>query len=137
MRSFYLGVRKAWMAVPCHNLIAVLLAATIGVAAGKNWLGSVCIVSGPSMFPTYEEGDRVYTAPLNTPPGRGDIVILEDGTQSYAIKRVVGLPGETVTIWRGYVYINERILLEPYVPKCTYTFPRQRQAVFKLGETEY
>src|SRR5262249_26250751 len=60
-----------------------------------------------------------------------------DGGSTYAIKRIVGLPGETVHIWRGYVYINGRILIEPYVPKRTYTFPRKRLAVFKLGEDQY
>jgi signal peptidase I len=130
-------ILKPWASPQSRNLVAILCAGIIGLAAGKNWLGSVCIVTGPSMVPTFQEGAHLYTTPLAAAPGRGDIVILEDGTQSYAIKRVVGLPGETVTIWRGYVYINNRILLEPYVPKRTYTFPRQRQAVFELGSDQY
>jgi signal peptidase I len=68
---------------------------------------------------------------------RGDIVVLDDRKGDYALKRIVGLPGETVHIWRGYVFINHRILIEPYVPRCIYTFPRQRTAVFILGDAQY
>lgn len=51
-------------------------------------------------------------------PQRGDIVVLnppiEHRTQPY-IKRVIGLPGETVSFRNGYVYINGERLDEPYI----------------------
>src|SRR5439155_8296324 len=50
---------------------------------------------------------------------------------------IIGLPGETIYLRHGYVYINGQILMEPYVPKRTYTFPKQRVAVFILGEEQY
>lgn len=55
-------------------------------------------------------------------PGRGDIVVLDRGTygSEEEIKRVVGLPGETVQIKSGAVYINGRRLEEPYVSGATY-----------------
>jgi signal peptidase I len=55
-------------------------------------------------------------------PGRGDIVVLDRGDYSSdeEIKRVVGLPGETVQITSGAVYINGRRLDEPYVLGATY-----------------
>ncbi|HVV00111.1 MAG TPA: signal peptidase I [Verrucomicrobiae bacterium] len=137
MKRFFCLVRKAWNCIPCHNLLAVACAAALGVWIAHRWMGTVCIVTGPSMAPTFEEGDRVLASPIETPPTRGDVVILEDLPKSYAIKRIVGLPGETVTIWRGYVYINSRILLEPYLQKGIYTFPRSRRAVFELGNKEY
>jgi signal peptidase I len=137
MRGFICGAKKAWLALPFRTSLAILLAATAGIAIGRHWLGTVCIVTGPSMWPTFKEGARLYTTPISDRLLRGDVVILEDKTDSYAIKRVVGLPGETVTIWRGYVYINDRILLEPYIPRGTYTFPKDRRAVFKMGKEEY
>jgi signal peptidase I len=89
------------------------------------------------MAPTFEPGMWVRSIPVAGDLARGEIVMLDDGKSDYALKRVVGLPGETVHIWRGYVFINRRILLEPYLPKQVYTFPRERQAVFVLGPSQY
>jgi signal peptidase I len=57
---------------------------------------------------------------------RGDIVIVTDDRNEEVIKRIVGLPGETVTLFRGFVYINRQRLAEPYLAKLTYTFKRDQ-----------
>lgn len=52
------------------------------------------------------------------PIRRGDVVVFRyplDTTESF-IKRIVGLPGETVQICQGLVYVNGNLLSEPYVP---------------------
>lgn len=75
-----------------------------------------------SMENTIMTGDRVFgfrLAYLFSEPKRGDIVIFkypEDESINY-IKRIIGLPGETVTIQNGLVYIDdsETPLDEPYV----------------------
>jgi len=113
------------------------VALILGVTLGRHLLGSFCIVTGTSMSPTLQEGSLIHAEKISEPIQRGDIVVMDDGGKNYAIKRIVGMPGETVYIWRGYVYINGRILLEPYVPRQTYTFPRQRLAVFELGENQF
>jgi signal peptidase I len=94
-------------------------------------------VGGNSMSPNYPPGTWVYTAPISTPLERGDVVVIDDGHPECAIKRIVGLPGEMVHLKHGYVFINRRILLEPYVPRKVYTFPREREGVCILGENEY
>lgn len=116
--------------------ILAIFAALAGLAIGRNFFGSVSVVTGSSMAPTLEEGSRVYTAPISGSVNRGDVVVMDDG-KGAAIKRVVGLPGETVYLWRGYVFIDRKILLEPYVPKKVYTLPRVRAAVFELGPKQY
>jgi signal peptidase I len=117
--------------------ILAVFAAIAGLALGRNFLGSVSVVTGSSMSPTLAEGMRVFTAPISGSVNRGDVVVMDDHRGDYAIKRVVGLPGETVYLWRGYVFIDRRILLEPYVPKKVYTLPRVRTAVFVLGPDQY
>lgn len=61
------------------------------------------------------EGERIVY-PFH-PPERGDIVVFEPPTVSNKpfIKRVIGLPGETVTIENGFVYIDGVKLQEPYI----------------------
>ncbi|PYJ02049.1 MAG: signal peptidase I [Verrucomicrobia bacterium] len=64
-------------------------------------------------------------------------LLLDDGNKDFALKRIIGLPGETVYLRHGYIYINGQVLLEPYLPKYTYTFASERAAVFVLGDEQY
>lgn len=124
-------------------LMAVAIGATVGIAAGHTLIasvaGSISVVAGGSMLPTFESGARVYTVPIASPLERGDIVLLDDGSGQPALKRVVGMPGETIEFWRGYVFINGIMLREPYLPKYTFTFSDEHTGVysFKVGRDHY
>lgn len=84
------------------------------------------VVEGTSMLPQLHDGERllvnklVYYKWRNVSWGhleRGDIVVFwypSDPDKSY-VKRVIGLPGETVEVRNGKVYINGRELIEPYI----------------------
>lgn len=132
-----------WRQEPFRWLLAVLVSAALGIAAGHTVIGavsgSVSVVSGTSMEPAYQPGERVYTAPITTDLTRGDVVLVNDGNKEYALKRIVGLPGETIDLWRGHVFINQVMLREPYLPKHTYTFPDERveTRVFQLNSDQY
>jgi signal peptidase I len=142
MRQVYRVGCSLWQKAPVRWLGTVLMAALVGIAAGRTVLGSfgsVCVVDGESMVPTYGPGARVYTTPISSPLERGDVVLVNDGQSEYALKRVIGLPGETVHLWRGYVFLNRRLLREPYLPRLTYTFPDQRTETlaFHLSADQY
>ena len=78
------------------------------------------IVIGPSMEPTLIQKQRVLINKLVFTfghPQRGDIIVFHppnNGQPDY-IKRLIGLPGDTVEIEDGDVYINKIKLYEPYV----------------------
>src|SRR5579862_3100146 len=78
-------------------------------------------VEGTSMAPMISDQERIFINKLVyhfEPIQRGDVVVFWyplDPAKSY-IKRVIGLPGETVRLVEGDVYINGRKLDEPYVP---------------------
>jgi signal peptidase I len=78
-------------------------------------------VEGTSMLPNLEDQDRLFIDKFAFRVGeihRGDVVVFRyprDETKNY-IKRVIGLPGDEVEIDRGRVYVNGRLLHEPYVP---------------------
>ncbi|MEO6728815.1 MAG: signal peptidase I [Candidatus Dojkabacteria bacterium] len=91
-------------------------------------------VDGTSMQPNYATGDRLYTNRLShwvgsTPLGstlglnykRGDVVVVEKPGVVALIKRIVGMPGETLKIFEGKVYINGKELQESYLPEGTIT----------------
>ncbi len=97
-------------------------------------------VEGTSMMPGLANHERIF---INKyiyrfrPIERGDIVVFRfplDPSKSY-IKRVVGLPGETVSFQDGHAYIDGRVLSEPYVP-AGFLDHRTYQPV-KLGRDDY
>jgi len=82
------------------------------------------IVKESSMQPTLYANNYIFLSKQSyrfSAPSRGDIVVFHtdltqnDGTEKLLIKRVVALPGETVTIAEGHVYINDALLDEPYI----------------------
>jgi signal peptidase I len=140
MRQIWRLVKELWKKRACRLSAAAALALVVGVGAGHSFIGAVYVVEGTSMDPTYPAGTQLYGAPISTPVERGDVVLLDDGKEDYAVKRVIGLPGETVQLWRGQVFINRRMLIEPYLPKHIYTYPAEptrRGATFILGERQY
>ncbi len=143
MRLFYRVGRRLWQKEPFRLLATASLAAFFGIAAGHTVIaalsGSVSVVDGMSMAPTYISGERVYTAPISTPLQRGDVILVDDARGDYALKRIVGLPGERIQLWRGYVFVNRLMLREPYLPKHTYTCPSQQTEIsgFELGQDQY
>jgi signal peptidase I len=78
-------------------------------------------VEGTSMAPLLSDQERIFINKFVyrfEPIQRGDVVVFWypfDHSKSF-IKRVIGLPGETVEIRQGTVYVNGKIVLEPYVP---------------------
>ena len=90
-------------------LLACLLVINFGVMTSN---------VGQSMEPTLASGDRVLTNRLIyklTDPKRGDLVVFKpNGNEKshYYIKRVVGLPGETIQIIDGFIYIDGEVLVE-------------------------
>lgn len=97
-------------------------------------------ILGASMLPTLETGQFVLVERVSywfSEPRRGDVVIFEypRAPQEDFIKRIIGLPGETVEIESGSVYINGNLLVEPYLagqPTLTY-----RPIRLTLGPDEY
>lgn len=144
------------------------------VSEAMDWLRTICIgvlagvllvvfvvqrdnVYGDSMNPTLESGDVLFTQKISTyfkKYDRGDIVVLDGSNMEgyskseYLIKRIVGLPGETVKIADGCVYIKPMghsdyyILQENYLPEGVKTTMMDYGTAhgyneIKLGEDEY
>lgn len=99
-------------------------------------------VYGNSMYPTLENGDKLLTDKISyrfTDPKRFDIVIFSYNYQpnTYFIKRVIGLPGETVRIdEQGNIYIDGELLEEHY-GREPMEYAGLAANDFVLGEDEY
>lgn len=102
---------------------AFTLLITLGIVLVlKNFIIINATVPTGSMENTIMPGDNLLgfrLAYLTEEPERGDIIFFyfpDDETQKY-VKRIIGLPGETVTILDGKIYINDSTepLDEPYL----------------------
>jgi signal peptidase I len=102
-----------WLVVMGIALLAAFLIRTYVLAH--------FVVDGTSMVTTLEDGDRVFVNKLSYrlhDPRRGDVVVLHeiDATaQRDLIKRVVGLPGESIEMRNCQVFVGGRLLIEPYL----------------------
>jgi len=77
-------------------------------------------VSGESMIPNYPDGSRHFINKLayrSANPQRGDVVGLRALNGDIYIKRVIGLPGESLTFENGTVQVNGQPLQEPYLER--------------------
>ena len=87
-------------------------------------------IPSESMLPTLEVGDRLIVEKLSYyshPPQRGDIIVFAPPPQLQSqgfeadqafIKRVIGLPGDTVEVKNGRVLINRELLTESYIAEA-------------------
>lgn len=142
------------------SILDWLIAIAIGVLVGIVMVIFVVQrdnVYGDSMVPNLRSGYIVMTEKVSTyfdNYHRGDIVILDGedmegyNHEEYLIKRIVGLPGDTVRIADGHVYIREAgteafyMLEEPYLPEGVETYVmswglERGYDEVTLGENEY
>ena len=105
------------------------------------FVGQRTVVTGTSMIPTLQDGDNLITDKISyrfRDPERYDIIVLRVESQhENFIKRVIGLPGETVQIVGGRVYINGELLeSDVYGNELMISAGRASQPI-TLGENEY
>src|SRR5579872_6565957 len=112
--------------------VAVLAVAVIAAVLIRAFVLEPFFIPSGSMEPTLQVGDRVLVNKLSYDLHsihRGDVVVFKKPANDFTpgikdlIKRVIGLPGETISGENGAVYINGRRLKEPWLPKGVTTSP--------------
>src|SRR3989304_10166262 len=83
-------------------------------------------IKGDSMQPNYPDGEYLLTDKVTyrfREPKRGDVIVFEapGSNGEEFIKRIIGLPGERISLNNGKVYINSSILSEIYLPETYQT----------------
>jgi signal peptidase I len=117
-------------------VITIVLALIIFFAARATI--QTFIVIQTSMEPNFHEGQRLVVNKaiyIFGDPERGDVVIFEapNGLQEDFIKRVIGIPGDTIEVKDNAVYVNDVKLEEPYIT----TPPAYNTGKQKIPEDSY
>ena len=105
-----------------------------------HFVGQHTVVNGVSMQPTLSDGDNLIVDKLSYrfhDPDRFDIIVFPQEDGRYFIKRIIGLPGESVRIDEdGFIYINGEKLQESY-GKEVMRDPGLAKDGIQLGADEY
>jgi signal peptidase I len=104
--------------------LAVLVVALVLAVVVRTYVAQMFYIPSGSMLPTLQVGDRIVVDKLSYhlhDVHRGDIVVfrrppLEDADYTDLVKRVIGLPGDTISAVGGRVDINGKPLAEPWLP---------------------
>ena len=117
--SFGRGLFSAVKEVLETIVPAIIIALLINL-----FLAQATRVYGQSMEPNLHTDQRLVIEKVSyrfRSPQRGDIVVLKirENSEELLIKRVIGLPGETIEVKDGHVFIDGQMLEEPYLSQPT------------------
>lgn len=125
------------------ELVKLVILSLVIVVPFRLYIAQPFIVDGASMDPTFRDGQYLVVDELSyrfREPQRGEVLIFKypKDPSKYFIKRVIGLPGETISIKDGAVTVKSEAhpeglkLEEPYVK-----LGKADSSSFKLGTDEY
>lgn len=139
--SFKEGLKKSFLFI--WELVKIALIALVIVLPIRYFLFQPFIVSGDSMVPNFHSGDYLIVDEISyrfSDPQRGDVIVFNYPKQPSErfIKRVIGLPGETIIVTNGQVEVlkdgKTTILEEAYLPTDLKTIG---DVNVTMGEDEY
>ncbi|AFZ59530.1 signal peptidase I [Anabaena cylindrica FACHB-243] len=134
---------KTWRAWQ-ENLTLVAIALTLALLI-RTFIAEPRLIPSESMYPTLHTGDRLVVEKVSYrfhPPKTGDIVVFKsppelqrrgyEANQAF-IKRVIGMPGEVISVAKGKVYLDGQPLQEEYIAEP----PNQPFAPVTVPENEF
>src|SRR5690606_26973970 len=100
------------------DVLKVVLIVFIIVFLVRQYFFANYIVNGESMMPTIEEGNRLLVNKIELEfrsPERFDLIVFHANENEDYIKRVIGLPGDSIVYVNDQLYVNGEAVDEPYL----------------------
>jgi signal peptidase I len=124
------------------DLVKTVVAVLLAVFLLRAFVFQPFVVEGASMEPNFQDGEYLVVERISyslSDPRRGDVVVFRfpaNPSLNY-IKRIVGLPGETIDVKNGTVMVDGKRLNEPYIlPGSTFVAGFEQEE-WKLKTREY
>lgn len=113
-------------AAEIRNYIILIVAAIFISLLFRQYVFAREVIDGSSMMSTLKDKDVTFVEKLSrysNSAKKGEIVTFQSGDENHSlyVKRVIGLPGDTIELLNGKVYLNGKELEEAYLKKGTYT----------------
>ena len=121
------------------NILSYVLVIVIALLI-KAYVFSPIRVNGSSMYPTLKDGDIMILNEIGyylNGVNRFDIVVVKRKGEDRIIKRVIGLPGETLLYKDNKLYINDKIIEENFTHDITHNFDLSEINVTVIPEGYY
>jgi len=138
--------RKSFFRVLFKQVLGCVVVAALAFASFRFIthfvLQSVQVV-GASMAPTLHDSQRYvlnrWVYHMREPQNKEIVVLRDPVDNSYAIKRIVAQEGDSVHLKGGKIFVNGKLLDEPYLPLGTQTFPnpKYREQFLVCGAGKY
>jgi signal peptidase I len=139
-------VLLSWLGWLLKQVWIVMILAGLGMVSYQlitHFVFQSVRVDGQSMVPTLKNSDSYWLnrfAYFRDEPHPSDIVALRDPKDNVlVVKRIIALPGQSVYLNHGKVFVDGKPLAEPYLPDKTYTFAYEKNEseFFVMGRNEY
>ncbi len=118
--------------VELGSAICLLCLATLSFLLVSHFVFQSVQVQGPSMYPTLVNANFYWVNRMAYElhePRPGDIVAIRDPSgHGFDVKRIIAVPTQSVYINKGKVYVDGKVLREPYLPPHVYTFAYEEKA---------
>ena len=124
------------------NYLITVLVSAVATLLFIHFVAQLTVVNGESMMPTFHNGEILLMEKVTQRFGelkRNDVIVLNSGLKDkpYFIKRIIGLPGETVLIDEaGTIYIDGKVYNDAYGSEAIID-PGNAVYGYTLAEDEY
>lgn len=110
-------IRPMWKQEGVHLLQTVAIGVMIAICF-RTFFFSTYVVEGKSMLPTLQDGNMIVINKLGYQVGdlhRFDVVVFHANKEEDYVKRIIGLPGDTIEYRHDTLYVNGQPIDEPYL----------------------
>ena len=143
LKDCRLWMSWSWFFQQCWALLSLTVAGTLSYLVISHFAFQSIRVNGASMYPTLADSGCYWLnrfAYLAGEPKQDDIVALKDPQDNTpVVKRIIAMPGQSIYLKKGRVFVDGQLLHEPYLlaRTPTYAYEKNEDEFICIGKDEF